>query len=281
MMVRVESATSARLQRLAIRAVKHASMTFDRLVPPTRGIVILLYHRVGRRSTVRVDLPLWLFEEQISRISSEPGVFDMDSALQALAAGPALPSPVAVTFDDGTADFVDVAFPVLARYKVSVTLYIATSFIEEGRMFPDDGRPATWAGLRDAMSTGLLTIGSHTHNHLLLDRADPAQVASDIARSKGLIEDRLQTEAKHFAYPKALLAEPNIEVVVRESFRSAALAGTRPNPVGCSDPYRLSRTPVQIDDGLRYFQRKLAGGMRLEDDLRTLLNRRRLAGALH
>jgi hypothetical protein len=34
-----------------------------------------------------------------------------------------------------------------------------------------------------------------------------------------------------------------------------------------------------VDDGLGFFERKVAGGMRMEDDLRRLVNRRRLAGA--
>ena len=36
---------------------------------------------------------------------------------------------------------------------------------------------------------------------------------------------------------------------------------------------------MQVDDGLAFFDRKVVGGMRMEDDLRRLVNRRRLAGA--
>ena len=66
---------------------------------------------------------------------------------------------------------------------------------------------------------------------------------------------------------------------MRSRFRSAALAGTRPNPVGGTDPYRLARSPVQVSDGMHYFDSKLAGGMALEDDLRRLVNRVRYTGA--
>jgi hypothetical protein len=45
------------------------------------------------------------------------------------------------------------------------------------------------------------------------------------------------------------------------------------------DPWRLARSPVQTSDGMRWFTRKVRGGMRFEDTLRTTLNRRRYAGA--
>jgi hypothetical protein len=72
---------------------------------------------------------------------------------------------------------------------------------------------------------------------------------------------------------------PAADQAVRARFRSAAVAGTRPNPFGATDPYALARSPVQRSDGLRWFERKVAGGMALEDALRRLLNRRRYASA--
>ena len=49
---------------------------------------------------------------------------------------------------------------------------------------------------------------------------------------------------------------------------------------GRTDLHRLRRSPVQVGDGMRWFRRKAAGGMALEDDLRTLRNRRRYAGTV-
>ena len=65
---------------------------------------------------------------------------------------------------------------------------------------------------------------------------------------------------------------------MRQRFRSAAIAGSRANLAG-ADVHRLHRTPIQVSDGMRWFRRKAAGGMRLEDTARQLLNRGRYAGA--
>ena len=68
------------------------------------------------------------------------------------------------------------------------------------------------------------------------------------------------------------------EAAVRARFRTAVLGGTRTNLPG-SDLHRLWRSPVQRSDGMRWFRRKVAGGMRLEDDLRRGANRLRYRGA--
>ena len=282
------------MRRIGLGAVKGAAAVSDRARRPGGGIVILAYHRVGRRSELSVDLPEWLFAEQMARLAAGPGVVDLDTAVDRLAAGtplgapagpgpaprsPAQPDPVVVTFDDGTADFVEVALPILALHRVPATVYVATEFIETGRPFPNSGSPTSWSALADAVATGLVTVGSHTHTHALLDRLPSAAVAGELDRSIGLIGERLGVAARHFAYPKALPGSPAADAAVRARFASAALAGTRANPYGRTDPHRLARSPLQVEDGLGFFARKAAGGMRLEDDLRRLAGRRRFASA--
>ena len=258
--------------------IKVAADTADRVRPAPAGLVVLIYHRVGAHTPVRVDLPTPTFDHQIAELAATGSVLDLDDAVARLGAGEDLTGHVVVTFDDGTADFVDDAVPVLERHGVPATLYVATRHVDEGLAFPDDGRPASWAGLAEAMASGVVTIGSHTHSHALLDRLPLGEVAEELDRSVGLIGHHLGVRADHFAYPKALAPTLDAELLVRERFASAALAGTRPNPVG-TDLHRLQRSPVQTTDGTRWFRRKVAGGMRLEDDLRRLVNRRRYAGA--
>ncbi|NNE73148.1 MAG: polysaccharide deacetylase family protein [Acidimicrobiales bacterium] len=261
--------------RRAAKAVAHAG---DQVRPPKRGLVILAYHRVGGRTPVEVDLPTGLFEEQMAALARTKSVLRLDDAVARLARGEDLTGRVVVTFDDGTADFESDALPVLECYHLPATLYVATDFVDQNRPFPDDGKPLSWAALADCVATGLVDVGSHTHTHVLLDRVTTAEAIDELERSIDLINTNLQLDADHFAYPKAVAPSAPVEEVVRDRFVTAALAGTRPNPAGRTDLHRLSRSPVQVADGMRYFEQKVSGGMRLEDDLRRLLNRRRYAG---
>jgi len=258
--------------------LKVTSAVVDTVRPPAPGLVVLIYHRVGRRTPVQVDLPLSLFTEQMAFLAAETTVVTLTDGLARLADASAPRAPmVAVTFDDGTADFAEVALPVLVEHGVPVTLYVATHFVEHEIGFPDDGAPITWPALRDAVSTGLVGVGSHTHAHVLLDRLPVGEVDGELDRSIDLIGDRLGVRARHFAYPKAVMGSPVAEAAVRARFDSAAVAGTRGNRYGATDPYRLARSPIQVSDGTRWFRRKVAGGLGLEDTLRRALNHRRYA----
>jgi peptidoglycan/xylan/chitin deacetylase (PgdA/CDA1 family) len=262
---------------------KRVAVLADHVRPRAEGIVILIYHRVGGRSPVSVDLPTPLFAEQMEHLAEHADVVGLDEVADRLAGPePAEPGPrpaVAITFDDGTADFVDEALPVLVRLGLPVTYYLATDFIEQQRPFPDEGLPMTWAAVGEAVATGLVTIGSHTHTHALLDRTSAQAAADELDRSIELIGARTGTAPAHFAYPKAVLGSPAAEGEVRRRFRTATVAGTRANRHGHADLHRLTRSPVQVSDGMGFFARKASGGMRLEDDLRGIVNRVRYRGA--
>jgi len=293
---------------LALRTIKTVAAAGDRVRPPADGVVVLIYHRVGGGSGTEVDLSPEAFDEQMAWLAGTGRVVSLDAAVDLLdppaaiagtatppadegvaadpgpdgAAGITAPAgdPIVVTFDDGTADLAEFATPVLVRHGVPATVYLATKFVDEGIAFPDDGTPLSWAAARDMAATGLVTFGSHTHGHLLLDRLPPAEAIDELDRSRRLIEDEIGAPAHHFAYPKAVAASPEVEPLVRERYRSAALGGNRPNPYGGTDVHRLSRTAVQVSDGNEYFVRKARGGMALEDSIRRAVNRVRYRAAV-
>lgn len=273
--------TVSSLRSVIGRAVKITAATMDRVRPPSPGIVVLLYHRVGRRSFSEVDLDAAIFAEQMAFLADSTDVIRLERALHELedpSATPRRRPAVVVTFDDGTDDFVDVAVPILDRYRVPVTMYLATAFVDEGVSFADGARPASWAGLVDACATGFVDIGSHTHRHRLLDRLPPDECAGELDRSIELIGERLGRSPADFAYPKAVFGSRDADAAVRRRFRSAAVAGTRANIHGRADAYRLARSPVQVGDGMTFFRHKVSGGMRLEDTMRRAANSLRYAG---
>jgi len=268
------------------RGVKVASAAADRWRPSVPGVVILLYHRVGGGSALEIDLDATRFDEQVAVIAESGRAVSLAGALAQLAAAPGeapADSSVVITFDDGTADFAEIAVPILERHGVPATLYLATGFVDGEIPVPAGGRPVSWSALRDACSTGLIDIGSHTHTHRLLDRVSRSEAAAELDRSIDLIGEHLGQPALDFAYPKAVPGRRDVVALVNDRFRSAALAGTRVNPFRsheprrATDPQRLARSPIQASDGMDFFARKLAGGMGLEDAFRRAINRVRYA----
>ncbi len=266
----------------ARRSVRVAAAAIDRVKPPPAGVVILVYHRVGAGTSSRVDLPTSIFRDHVAELAESNRTIGLDIALDVLAGrvDAPHPRPVVVTFDDGTGDFLDNAVPILAEHAIPTTLYAATKWIEEQRPFwGDDTAVLSWAGLAEAAASGVVTIGSHTHDHLLFDRITPADARDQIQRSVGLIHDRLGLDAVDFCYPKALAPSAENLALVRQHFRSATLAGTRPNLAATHDPHLLWRSPIQTIDVGGWYSRKINGGLGLEDRLRDGINRVRYRGA--
>ena len=117
----------------------------------------------------------------------------IDHAIGVLGAAPntVSESPIVLTFDDGTADFAEVVLPILVELQLQATLYLSTARVDSQQPYPQSGQPISWDGLRECVSTGLVTIGSHTHNHVLLDRCSPAEGADELSRCDERIEDCL------------------------------------------------------------------------------------------
>ena len=59
-------------------AVKATAAAVDTVHRPPPGLVVLIYHRVGRRTAVEVDLPLELFADQIAELRAHPQCRDAD-----------------------------------------------------------------------------------------------------------------------------------------------------------------------------------------------------------
>lgn len=270
------------MKQLARRALKASARAADRIRPPGPGVVILCYHRVGAGSGLELDLDRGRFEDQMAALAERGRVVPLDRALDALADPAPSPAPavqIVVTFDDGTADFVDTALPILERFSVPVVLYVATAFVDEQRPFPYGAPPLSWQALRDATATGLVTVGSHTHTHVLLDRVPEHIALDELDTSVRLIGEQLGARPQHFAYPKSVAGSRAADAAVRARFASAALAGMRANDYGRTDPHRLARSPVQSSDDMDAFAAKARGGMWLEDDVRRAVNRFRYARA--
>lgn len=102
--------------------------------------------------------------------------------------------PILLTFDDGYSDFYDQAWPVLNKYNLKSTVFVVTGFLDD-----DQKRYLTWAQVKELDQTGLITIGSHTINHI--NTAESPNAQREITLSKKQLETYLGHSINSFAYP--------------------------------------------------------------------------------
>lgn len=103
------------------------------------GHQILIFHRVlAAPDPVQPQEPdRAAFDALIGLLKRHYRILPLEQALADLDAGRLPAASLSITFDDGYADNVEVALPVLQSHGVSATFFIATGFLDGGRMFND------------------------------------------------------------------------------------------------------------------------------------------------
>jgi len=76
------------------------------------------------------------FERQLQYLGRHANVLPLDRAIAGLMDGSLPPRCVALTFDDGYANNLEIAYPLLRKYDTPATIFLSTAYIESGGFFP-------------------------------------------------------------------------------------------------------------------------------------------------
>lgn len=100
---------------------------------------ILTYHRVlPSFDYMRPNEPVASeFEWQMELLANHFNPISLSEALSLMRYGELPKRAVCVTFDDGYADNEEIALPVLNRWKIPASVFVATDFLNGGRMWND------------------------------------------------------------------------------------------------------------------------------------------------
>jgi peptidoglycan/xylan/chitin deacetylase (PgdA/CDA1 family) len=257
-----------RNERKRIRGIaKSVFAAMDAFLPALRGPRILLYHQVGTDLGREMEVPLEVFHAHLDWIEHVGSVVGLEGALTN-SHSPEADETFVLTFDDGYSDVFQFAFPSLLERGFPFTLYLNTAPLETGlSLRPKSGaEPLTWSEVETMLDSGLMTLGAHTHNHVDVRGIGPDALAEELDNCDRLIESRLGTSPRHFAYPWGYWSD-SAEKLVRERYDTAALAAVSSINAN-TDPYRLPRIPIQKSDGIAFFKRKIRTGLRAEEWVR-------------
>jgi peptidoglycan/xylan/chitin deacetylase (PgdA/CDA1 family) len=265
------------------------------------GVCILMYHRIARIGFVdgRVDdwnVPPDVFERQMRTLAMCARVVSLH-ALQALHAPHALPAvqegtlaqaprgadsrPLAcVTLDDGYASACENALPVLVRYGIPATLFVPTAYVDShepmpfdrwghlnrARVSPDSWRPIGWRELERAVRTGLVSVGSHSHDHLGGRGCTADRFIEEAARSRERLRAQLGPDhARTYAYPYGNSRLGDVPAPYEAAVRAAGYelaVTTDPGLASAgSNPFRLPRLEVHQLDSAPVLRAKVRGSL--------------------
>jgi len=189
------------------------------------SVPIVMYHDITKDKQVDWDVtPAELEQHFIAIAANGSTPISMDDLVNHLRTGKALPkNPILLTFDDNYLGQYKYAFPLLKKYNYPAVWSVHTRYV--GVI---DAKPkATWDQIREMQGSGLVTIASHTLNHLNLQKLDELKEYSKIDRelieSKQAIEKELGVKVRYFTYPEGAYSD-RVKEKVKQAGYEAALA---------------------------------------------------------
>jgi hypothetical protein len=110
-----------------------------RFWPPEPKPLILMYHRIAEEPNDPWALAVApaRFEEQLLVLRRTRHLLPLMDFIRHLKAGSLPAHSAAVTFDDGYADNLSIAAPILRKHHLPATLFIATGYLDGGCMWND------------------------------------------------------------------------------------------------------------------------------------------------
>lgn len=206
------------------------------LALPTAGVPILAYHQVSEIDEI-YSVSGKQFEEQMSYLSSNGYTAISLGDLFAVYEGKAtLPNkPIIITFDDGYEDNLLAALPIMEKYHMRATIFVASGLVGTTEYL-------SWQQILELQEKNT-EIGSHTMSHLGLSSLTPEQQQREIVDSKTLLEQHISRPVLFLAYPYGAFS-PVTEQLLKEAGYKGACSGIPGLNHKEGDVYALKRVNV-------------------------------------
>lgn len=168
---------------------------------------------------------------------------------------------IVFTFDDGYADTLTIAAPILKKYGFTATCYVVSGAVGTyNRWDAEYLREKKPLMSRDQLGLWLaagMEVGSHSVSHQGLHELPREAALHEIAESRTALLNMLGVPIEHFAYPFGQFTADTVELVRQSGYRSAMTV--LPGAARASDDrLRLPRIVVNGESGLWKFLLQVA-----------------------
>ena len=167
------------------------------------------------------------------------------------------PKDVILTFDDCPVHLWDYAIPELQKRGMKAVFYIPTAHMGKNNSWnADDGLPSVMLmGENDvlALHNAGMEVGSHAHNHIMLEEVTKDVAKDALERSKAILETIIKREVISIAYPYG-----SVPVCHKELCKTAGYSFGVSVYTPSQDIYAIRRWPYFEDDDEKSIAWKLS-----------------------
>jgi peptidoglycan/xylan/chitin deacetylase (PgdA/CDA1 family) len=179
---------------------------------------------------------------------------------------------VAITFDDGYADNLTQALPLLQQYGYRATLYLVVDrhdrdWSRSRKAQHDDeelrGIPKlSDEQVRTLLASGCFELGAHTLTHPNFLKLDDAALCHELSASKRQLEQSFGVSVRSLAYPFGLYRPRQVARVREAGFDSAVTVREGIDDPANWNPLELARIKISGRDGMLAFRQRMRTGKR-------------------
>ncbi|WP_211213187.1 polysaccharide deacetylase family protein [Salinimonas chungwhensis] len=164
---------------------------------------VLLYHHVSSQTPASTSVSQKVFAEHMRYINNHHTVLPLKEIVEATQNGKSLPDDaLAITFDDGYANILENAHPVLQKYEFPYTIFINPDTIGQR------ADQLSWAQVQK-MAQENVSFANHTMGHLhMLNRNQNEsdeqwleRVWNNVQEAQDILTSRLDNVDNYLAYP--------------------------------------------------------------------------------
>lgn len=161
--------------------------------------------------------------------------------------------PTIVYFDDGFKDNILNALPVLKKYNIPATFFIAPKYVDSGSASYMD-----WEDIRE-LQKERMEIGSHTYSHFVLTNVGPETLKEELISSKERIEKEIKSPIEIFSYPKGRLNNNVVKAVKEAGYKYAVTTkyGVNSFDYVFKNPFLLKKVAPRVYESLSDFKVRL------------------------
>jgi len=240
-------------------------------------VPVFMYHHVNQHKGDMVTVTPEVFEQQMKYLHTSGYKTLKPGELLSYIKGDTVfnEKAVMITFDDGWLDNYIYAYPVLKKYGINATIFIASHWIDEASkaalpdtaQIPNHEESASlisrneaykvvlnWDLVKEMDDSGLIEFHSHTQNHVKCHHLSEQDLTAELTVSRQTIEEKLRRKCDFLCWPMGRYNDLTVKTAKEIGYK--ALFTTDLGIADkTADPFAVKR--IAVKDSMAWFKKSL------------------------
>jgi len=255
---------------LFLLVLVYLTLEYSILIPPKRGLPVLMYHNISDGKADALNIPVEKLELQLMYLKEKGYTTLSLKDLSALVnQGGVLPKrSIILTFDDAYESIESLLLPLLERFGFNASVFVPVAFIGKSNQWDEGGLKIMNAdSLQKISRSRHIEIGLHSFMHKSYNDMDAGDMEEDLRNCRQALEFYKVPYVNALAYPYGAYPRKDLkfkqemfELFAKTGLDFAFRIGNRINPFPLKSRYEIERTDIRGTDSFFIFKTKLKKG---------------------